>query len=82
VVDQRSLLSETRRNLGQPQAVSAVDVSHWRLSITSIERRAGLDFGATVRDADTISHEGQPQVGEAQIMVKSFADLLPRAISG
>jgi len=82
VVDQRSLLSETRRNLGQPQAVSAVDVSHWRLSITSIERRTGLDFGATVRDADTISHEGQPQVGEAQIMVKSFSDLLPRAISG
>jgi len=82
VVDQRSLLSETRRNLGQPRDVAAVDVSHWRVSITSIEQRTGLDFGATVRHADTISHEGQPLVGEAQIMVKSFADLLPRAISG
>jgi endonuclease G, mitochondrial len=81
VVDQRNLLSEPRKNLGQPHDVPAVDVSHWRLAIKSIEQRTGLDFGVTIQDADTISQERQPQVGEAQILVKSFADLLPRATS-
>jgi endonuclease G, mitochondrial len=78
VVDQRNLLSEPRRNLRQPQGVAAVDVAHWRLSIASIEQRTGLDFGATIRNADTIGEERQPQVGEAQILVKSLADLLPK----
>lgn len=63
VVDQGALLDEPRRNLGQPQAVTAVNVNHWRVTIAAIEQRAGLDFGQTVRAADTISVGQQPMVG-------------------
>lgn len=78
IVDQSALLSETRRNLGQPQALPAVDVSQWRVPIASIERRTGLSFGNVVTGADTIRSEAQPAVGEAILAVKSFQDLLPQ----
>ncbi len=78
VVDQLNLLSETRRSLGAPRDVESVDVSQWRVSIASIEKRTGLDFGAAVRGADTIAQGTQPNVGaEAQVLVRSLEDLLP-----
>lgn len=78
VVDQLNLLSETRKSLGAPRDVASVDVSQWRVSIASIEKRTGLDFGAAVRGADTIAQGAQPNVGaEAQILVRSLDDLLP-----
>jgi endonuclease G len=54
-------------------------VKQWRVSLKEIEERTSLDFGNTVRDADTIKEEQQPVVGEAKVIVKSFDDLLPRA---
>lgn len=79
VVDQSALLSETRRNLGQPRALPAIDISQWRVPVPSIERRTGLSFGDVVRSADTIRSEAQPAVGEAILAVKSFQDLLPQS---
>lgn len=77
IVDQLALLSEPRRNLGQPTSVASVDVNHWRVSIATIEKRSKLDFGDAVRNADTINSVAQPDVGgEAAVLVKSFADLL------
>jgi endonuclease G len=77
IVDQLPLLSETRVNLGQPHDVSSVNVSQWRVSIPKIEQRTGLDFGANLRAADTISDLNQPNVGaEAAIKITSFADIL------
>jgi endonuclease G len=79
IVDQLALLSETRKNLGQPHEVPGIDVSQWRVGIKTIEDRTQLDFGAAIRDADTIRRPDQPTVGEeAQVRVASFADLLPR----
>ena len=77
VVDQLALLDEQRKPLGPPKTVSHVDVSQWRVRIRSIEKRSGLDFGGAVRQADTIQKPGQPHVGEAQVLIKSFDDLLP-----
>ena len=79
VVDQKALLSEERRALGSPRDVPAVNVAHWRVGIPLVEKRTGLDFGAAIRAADTIREKGQPVVGEeAQIAVRSLADILPR----
>jgi endonuclease G, mitochondrial len=63
VVDQGALLDEPRRALGQPQAVASVNVNQWRVGIAAIEKRAGLDFGQAIRDADTINQGQQPVVG-------------------
>lgn len=66
VVDQGPLLDEARVNLGPPTSPSHVDVRQWRVSIESIEKRTGLDFGSDVRHADTIGQAQQPNVaGEA-----------------
>lgn len=78
VVDQLALLSESRKNLGQPRDLPAVSVAQWRVAIASIEKRTGLSFGATVNNADTITEEEQPTVGEAIRAVTSFDDLLPK----
>lgn len=80
VVDQRQLLSEQRKGGIPPKPPGSVDVSQWRVAITEIERRAGLDFGDQVRSADTFETKDQPVVGEARpaIPVKSESDLLPR----
>jgi endonuclease G len=76
VVDQLNLLSERRVNLGPPRDVPFVAVNQWRVAIAQIERRTGLDFGDEVRNADTISVEGQPPVGgEAARLIRSFADI-------
>lgn len=73
VVDQLALLSESRKNLGQPRDVASVDVSQWRVAIATIERRTGLSFGANVLAADTISQITQPDVGgEAAVRIASF----------
>ena len=78
VVDQLALLSETRKSLGQPKDLPSVNVTHWRVSIATIEQRTGLSFGKAVNDADTIKSSAQPVVGEAIIVIKSFEDLLPK----
>jgi endonuclease G len=81
IVDQLQLLSEPRTNLGQPRGQGAVDVSQWRVSISTIESRTGLDFGKVIRDADTIGTGEQPHVGEeAARIINSFDDLLPDKI--
>lgn len=73
VVDQLALLSESRKNLGQPRDVASVDVSQWRVAISTIERRTGLSFGSNVLAADTISQITQPDVGgEAAVRIASF----------
>jgi endonuclease G len=78
VVDQRNLLSESRRSLGSPRDVPSIDISQWRMAIAAIEKRTGLDFGPAIRAADTIGQGPQPRVGEeAVFLVKSLADLLP-----
>lgn len=78
VVDQLALLSEERKSLGKPKPAKFVNVAQWRVGIKAIEQRTGLDFGAVIKQADTIADEDQPQVGEAQILIKSLADLLPK----
>lgn len=75
VVDQSQLMTETRRNLGQPRELPSVNVSHWRVSVADIERRTRLDFGEAVRNADTIAQTDQPQVGEAARPLRDFPDL-------
>jgi endonuclease G len=77
VVDQLPLLSEKRRSLGKPKPAEFVNVSQWRVGIDAIEARTSLDFGPTIRNADTIRDGAQPNVGEAQVLIKSFADILP-----
>src|SRR5262245_12111794 len=77
VVDQLDLLSEQRAGGIKPKPVDFVNVKQWRVSIKEIEERTSLDFGDTVRAADTIKEEKQPVVGEAKVLVKSFSDLLP-----
>lgn len=78
VVDQKNLLAEERKFIGTPSDLPAVDVAQWRVNIGMIEKRTGLDFGDAIRAADTIRTDGQPLVGgEAQILVRDFADLLP-----
>jgi endonuclease G len=77
IVDQLSLLSEKRKYTAQPTVGSFVDVTHWRVAISQIEKRTGLEFGEKILDADTISAGGQPVVGaEAARPLRSFADIL------
>ncbi|HMG45330.1 MAG TPA: DNA/RNA non-specific endonuclease [Acidimicrobiales bacterium] len=76
VVDQLALLDETRRFVGLPKDLPAVDVQHWRVAIPVIESRTGLDFGSAVRDADTIARPDQPAVGaEAAHRITTYADI-------
>ncbi len=77
VVDQLSLLSETRKYLGQPENLPSVNVNHWRVAIPVIEKRTGIDFGDIIRQADTISSASQPPVGsEGARPILSFKDIL------
>ena len=46
------------------QALPSVDVNHWRVAITNIEKRTGLDFGTAIRDADTIAAQGSRAPGK------------------
>lgn len=75
VVDQLALLDEKRTAIGQADD-SMPQVNQWRVAIKTIEQRTGLDFGQTVRDADTIAAAAQPAVGEAQVRITSFDDIL------
>jgi endonuclease G len=77
IVDQLALLSETRKKMGTPHSLPSVNVSQWRVPISSIEKKTGLSFGLAVNNADTIG-ANQPTVGEALIAVTSFDDLLPK----
>ncbi|MFH1011861.1 MAG: DNA/RNA non-specific endonuclease [bacterium] len=77
IVDQSQLMSETRKALGGPKEVASVDVHQWRVAVSQIEKRTGLDFGQAIRKADTITSSAQPTVGEeAGILLHSFEDLL------
>jgi endonuclease G len=77
IVDQLPLLSETRTSLGAPKELASVNVSQWRVAITTVEKRSKLSFGPTVLAADTIASAAQPKVGEeAVVLISSFADLL------
>lgn len=80
VADQRQLLNEQRKGGLKPPPLTFVNVSQWRVAIAEIEKRTGLDFGDTIRAADTFELKDQPVVGEGvtTIPVKSNADLLPR----
>jgi len=78
VVDQLALLSEERKGGIKPKPVEFVNVAQWRVGIQAIEQRTGLDFGLEIQQADTIKDGAQPRVGEAQILIKSFGDLLPK----
>ena len=87
VVDQLALLSEERKSLGTPQPSPSVNVSHWRVAITQIEKRTGLDFGKALRKADTIARADQPVVGEEAltlIPIQALSDIalwwLPNSI--
>jgi endonuclease G len=83
IVDQLALLSETRFNPGSPHAARSLNVSQWRVPVTTIERRSRLDFGAAVRAADTINAAAQPVVGgEAGQRITSFEDILPPEAKG
>ncbi|QHI97412.1 DNA/RNA endonuclease [Xylophilus rhododendri] len=72
VVDQLKLLAEARHSLGAPQPLASVQVNHWRVPIEKIEAQTGLDFGETVRSADTIRDAAQPHVGEARLLITGF----------
>jgi endonuclease G, mitochondrial len=77
IVDQLALLSESRVALKPPAQLASVNVSHWRVGIKTIEEKTGLDFGKTIRDADTISAGGQPAVGaEKAVLMRDSKDLL------
>jgi endonuclease G, mitochondrial len=77
IVDQLQLLSEPRKNFGQPKDLAAVNVNQWRVSIAQIEKRSKLDFGPDVLNADTSKQAGQPNVGaEAGKLIGSLADIL------
>ncbi|ADG18314.1 DNA/RNA non-specific endonuclease [Paraburkholderia atlantica] len=73
VADQLNLLSEARRSLGAPHDLPVVNVNHWRVPITAIEKKTGLEFGALIRNADTIDQADQPDVGEAKVLIRDFS---------
>ncbi len=77
VADQEALLDEPRRFVGLPTDVPLVNVQQWRVGIRAIEKRTGLDFGAPVREADTIRQQDQPDVGaEAAVPISRFEDIV------
>lgn len=75
VADQLSLLDEKRSNVRPAAPGDSVIVNQWRVSIPTIEKRTGLNFGDAVRDADTIKEQDQPKVGEEQILLTAFGDI-------
>lgn len=78
VVDQLQLLSEERVGLQQPQEVSHVDVSVWRVPVQDIGTRCELLFDPSLVAADTIGQQVAPQPGaEAarRIRVRGFSDI-------
>ncbi len=76
IVDQSQILMETRKNLGAPRDLPKVNVSQWRVSIASIQKRTGLNFGDDILKADTIAKMAQPAVGgEAAHPLRDFDDL-------
>jgi endonuclease G len=76
IVDQIALLDEQRRGLKRPTDETPINVSQWRVPIATIEQRTGLDFGKTIRDADTINASNQPKVGERMVRLASLEALL------
>jgi endonuclease G, mitochondrial len=77
IVSQLELMNETRKALKPPAQLASIDVSQWRVPIATIEQRTGLDFGKTVREADTIAAGGQPVVGaERGMLMKDWKDLM------
>jgi endonuclease G len=50
-------------------------VQHFRVAIANIEGRTGLKFSDEIRQADTIAQAGQPNVGEAAVLVRDFSDI-------
>jgi endonuclease G len=76
VADQGNLLDQPRVGMARPADLPDVDVNHWRVKISTIQRRTGLDFGAAVRGADTIGDDDQPNVAEAARPIRSFNDIL------
>lgn len=77
IVDQSALMSEARRYVAREEPTAPVDVQEWRVPITTIEQRTGLDFSANVTAADTMSDPNQPDVGgEAMRRIRTFDDLL------
>lgn len=75
VVDQLALLDETRTGMPRVTAATPIDVRQWRVPITTIAARAGLDFGPGVLAADSFGG-ALPGAGEAQVLIASMADLL------
>ena len=84
LADQSQLMNETRRFVGTPTDLPSVDVSQWRVSIGTIEKRTMLSFGAAVRDADSIAQPAQPGVGAeaAALRLKSLDDIKLSSTSG
>ncbi|MGL5116431.1 MAG: DNA/RNA non-specific endonuclease, partial [Beijerinckiaceae bacterium] len=76
VVDQLPLLDEERKNLARPSEKAKINVAQWRVAVTAVEKRTGLDFGKAVRDADTIASVKQPKVGERMVRLESLEGLL------
>lgn len=79
IVDQLSLLGESRKYIGRPKDLPEVDVQQWRVPIQQIEARTSLSFGDAIRSADTISSAVQPSVGEESsrgLLLRSMADIL------
>lgn len=84
VADQSQLMNETRRFVGTPTDKPSVDVSQWRVAITTIEKRTNLSFGQAVRDADSIAQAAQPAVGAeaAPLRLKSLDDIKLSSTTG
>lgn len=79
IIDQSNLLSEERKNLGQPKPANNINVNEWRVAIKEIEKLTNLKFGKNIISADTISYADQPNVGEgtfAKTIISDWEDLL------
>jgi endonuclease G len=74
VVDQLQLLSITRHGV-KVGSDTTVQVKQWRAKISDIAAKTGLIFDPVIVDNDTISQPGQPAVGEARTLIRSFADI-------
>jgi endonuclease G, mitochondrial len=84
IADQSKLMTETRRFVGTPTDLPGVDVSHWRVSVETIERKTSLDFGEVVRSADTIAQSDQPAPGAeaAPLPLRSLDDIRASSAAG